>query len=154
MINFFKKLFRSNKTKCPRCLGKGKVELIDIIRLKKEAFWLPGKCAYCNGKGKVPPARIAKVDVGLEYLTTDLSSAERQRILSGKTDALERANDLKESIHEIVQKIEYLYYIQNKEPDQIADCFINEHRGIGYNPDEKTELVNYIKKVIKSKLRD
>lgn len=153
-MNFFKRLFHSNMTECPRCLGKGNVDLEDIIRLKKEAFWIPGKCAYCNGKGKVPPARIAKVDVGLEYLTTDLSSEERYRILSGKTDALERANDLKESIHEIVRDIEHLYYIQNKEPDEIADYFISERRGIGYTPEEKNELVRYIKKVIKSKLRN
>ena len=40
----------SNLIDCPRCLGKGHVDLQDIKRLRRELFWEPGPhCAYCDG---------------------------------------------------------------------------------------------------------
>gem|GEM_PF-3952331 len=30
-MNFIKRLFRSNMVDCPRCLGKGKVDLEDLL---------------------------------------------------------------------------------------------------------------------------
>ncbi len=52
-----------NKTKCPRCLGNGYVDLNDIKRLKKELDWLPGQCTYCHGKGKVSYHKLVTVSV-------------------------------------------------------------------------------------------
>lgn len=38
---------------CPRCLGKGIVEVEDIERLSMKLFWQPGECRYCEGVGLV-----------------------------------------------------------------------------------------------------
>jgi len=38
---------------CPRCLGKGYVDLDDIRRLSMEHQWSPGSCLYCNAQGRV-----------------------------------------------------------------------------------------------------
>lgn len=38
---------------CPRCLGKGFVDLNDIKRLGKEEDWIQGCCKYCDGNGEV-----------------------------------------------------------------------------------------------------
>lgn len=139
---------------CPRCLGKGKVDLEDIRRLKKELFWGPGKCAYCNGMGKVHPGRKEKPGADLEYLTTDLSSRERHKIITGDEDALKRANEYKESIQDLIKEIEYLYYIENKEPNEIADYFFHRQRQHVYSESEKQEIIDYVEKVIKSKLKN
>ena len=137
---------------CPRCLGKGKVDLEDIKRLKKELFWGPGKCAYCNGIGKVPPDRIEKVRADFEYLTTDLSSWERHKVISGDKEALKRANMQKELVEECVKEIEHLYYIKNLEPSEIADYLFQKLNKHVYSDWEKKEMVDYIEKVLKSKL--
>ena len=38
---------------CPRCIGKGFVDLNDIKRLGKEEDWIQGCCKYCDGNGEV-----------------------------------------------------------------------------------------------------
>lgn len=139
---------------CPRCLGKGDVDLEDIKRLKKELFWRTGKCAYCNGIGKVPPDRIRKIPADLEYLTTDLSSIERHKVINGNRDALQRANDYKEVIQKSIEEIENLYYIENMEPNEIAEHFFRKQRQHIYSAADKREIIDYIEKVIKSKLKN
>jgi len=153
-MNILNQIFRRNMVDCPRCLGKGKVDLEDIKRLKKELFWIPGKCAYCNGIGKVPPNRIEKISVDLEYLTTDLSSLERNRLINGNEDALKRAAQHRELVQKFIEQIEHLYYIENKEPDEIADCIFHKQNILVHSPDEKQELIDYISKVIRSKLKN
>ena len=153
-MKFINRIFRSNMVDCPRCLGKGKVDLEDIKRLKKELFWAPGKCAYCNGIGKVPPDRIEKLSADFEYLTTDLPSWERHKVISGDSDALNRAREYKEVIQKIIEEIEHLYYIENKEPGEIADYFFQKQGQLVYSTSEKQDLVDYIEKVIKSKLKN
>jgi hypothetical protein len=138
---------------CPRCLGKGEVDLQDIKRLKKELFWTPGKCAYCNGIGKVPPGRLEKVSAGFEYLTTDLSSWERHKVINGNPHALERADEYKELIQNFIKEIEHLYYIENKEPAEIAASIFHERGLRVFSQSENQELIDYIEKVIKSKLK-
>lgn len=152
-MNFLNRIFRSNMVDCPRCLGKGNVDLEDIKRLKKELFWAPGKCAYCNGLGKVPPDRIDKVSADLEYLTKDLPSWERHKVINGDQEALKRANEFKEIIQSFVRDIERLYYIENKEPNEIADHISHLNGQYFYSASEKQELIDYIEKVIKSKLK-
>ncbi len=153
-MNFLNRIFRSNMVDCPRCLGKGKVDSEDIKRLKKELFWAPGKCAYCNGNGKVPPDRIEKLEVDFEYLTTDLSSSERHKIITGDGDAYQRAKEFKELIHDFIKEIEHLYFIENKEPSEIADHFFHKHHQPTYSESEKQELIKYVEKVIESKLKN
>jgi hypothetical protein len=135
-------------------LGKGHVDQEDIRRLKKEAFWIPGQCAYCNGLGKVPPDRIEKVRVDFEYLTTDLPSWERFKVITGDKDALARAKTHTETVLNFVEDIEHLYYIENKEPYEIADHFFQKHGHNSYSEAEKQQIVDYVKKVITSKLKE
>lgn len=139
---------------CPRCLGKGKVDLEDIKRLKKELFWRPGKCAYCNGIGKVPPGRIKKLSADFEYLTVDLLSSERYKVINGDADALKRAGEYKEVIQKFIEKIEHLYYIENMEPGEIADHFFHKQGQPVYSSSQKQEITDYVEKVIKSKLKN
>jgi len=152
-MNFINRIFGSNMVDCPRCLGKGKVDWEDIKRLKKELFWAPGKCAYCNGVGKVPPGRIEKLSADFEYLTTDLPSWERYKVINGDEEALKRANAFKDLIQKTIQEIEHLYYIENKEPNEIADHFFHQQGRYVYSENEQQEIINYIEKVIKSKLK-
>jgi hypothetical protein len=139
---------------CPRCRGKGQVDFEDINRLKKELFWAPGKCAYCNGIGKVPPNRMENVSVDLEYLTTDLSSWERHKVINRDEDALDRANKFKELVQNLVEEIERLYYIELKEPGEIADHLFHKHRQHVYSAIDKQAMIDYIEKAIKSKLKE
>jgi hypothetical protein len=152
-MNFINRIFRRNMVDCPRCLGKGKVDLEDIKRLKKELFWAPGKCAYCNGIGKVPPDRLEKVSTDFEYLTTDIPSWERHKVINGDRDALRSANEFKELIQNIIGEIEHLYYIDNKEPNEIAEYIFHKQGRHIFSQPEKQELIDYIEKVIKSKLK-
>lgn len=150
-MNLLQRFFRRNMVDCPRCLGKGHVDWADIKRLQKEGFWIPGKCAYCNELGKVPPDRLEQVPVGMEYLTTDLSSWERNKLINGNADALKRANETTAQVLEIIKEIEHLYYIQNLEFSDIADYFFKKHGQLDYSPFEKQELIDYVERVIKSK---
>lgn len=153
-MKFINRIFRSNMVDCPRCLGKGKVDFEDIKRLKKELFWAPGKCAYCNGIGKVPPDTMEKLSADFEYLTTDLTSLERHKVINANVDALTRAKEFKEEIQKIVEEIEYLYYIENKEPSEIADHLFHKRDQFVYSASEKQELIDYVETVIKSKLKN
>lgn len=152
-MSLINRIFRRNMVDCPRCLGKGKVDLGDIKRLKKELFWGPGKCAYCNGIGKVPPDRPEKVNTDFEYLTTALPSWERHKVINGDKDALKRAEEFKELIKNIIQEIEHLYYIENKESGEIAEHIFHKQGQQVFSQSEKQVLINYIEKIIKSKLK-
>jgi len=134
---------------CPRCLGKGHVDIDDIKRLRKELFWGPGKCAYCNAIGKVPQDRIEKIDAGFEYLTTDLTSTERHKVINSDEEALERANTFKKEVQKLIEEIRNQYYIENKEPDEIADFLFNKHGRLVFPPSKRSETIKYIEKVIK-----
>lgn len=150
-MNFISRIFRRNMVDCPRCLGKGHVDEEDIKRLKKELFWAPGKCAYCNGIGKVPPDRIEKISADFSYLTTDLSSTERHKVINGDAEALQRAEQHKNEVEKFIEEIVHLYYIENKEPLQIADHFL-AIQGVYVIPEsEKQEIIAYIEKVIRKR---
>jgi len=151
MMSILNRFFRRNMIECPRCLGKGEVDLEDIKRLKKELFWAPGKCAYCNGVGKVTPDRIEKLPADFEYLTTDLPSSERFKVINGDEDALNRAWKFREQVHGFIEEIVQLYYIDNKEPGEIADYFFQKHGQFVYSDSERNEIIDYVEKVIKSK---
>lgn len=62
----FLELFPPNErgiTTCPRCLGKGIVQNLDIIRLNMQAYWGAGDCFYCDGVGKVNIQKFQTHDV-------------------------------------------------------------------------------------------
>ena len=146
-------IFRSNMVDCPRCLGKGIVDMEDIKRLNKELYWQPGKCAYCNGLTKVPPDRIGKLSADFEYLTADLPSRERLNLINGDEDAMRRADEFKEAVGKMIEEIEHMYYLENMEPGEIADNFFHQQGQFVYSESEKQEVVDFVEKVIKSKLK-
>lgn len=150
-MNFINRICRSNMVDCPRCLGKGDVDDNDIKRLKKELFWAPGKCAYCNGNGKVPPDRIEKISADIEYLTTDLPSWERHKVINGDAEAMNRAGEFKQAILQLAHEVEQLYYINNMEPADIATHLYRKHGQLVYDEDEKQRFIHYIKTIINSK---
>jgi hypothetical protein len=47
---------------CPRCLGKGFVDLNDIKRLGMETRWEQGACPYCGGQGNVKRGKTIEKD--------------------------------------------------------------------------------------------
>jgi hypothetical protein len=89
-MNFLRKFFKRDIATviCPRCLGKGEVDVNDIKRLGRELARVPGPCAYCNEIGKVESHLISKVDVDEAYLTTALSDAERKKVFNGNRKAV------------------------------------------------------------------
>ena len=151
-MRFLIRLFNSNKVDCPRCLGKGVVDVKDIKRLKKELYWAPGKCAYCNGAGKVPSKRISTINFDTEYLTIDLPKGERKKLIKGDVEALQRAKEYQAETEKIIKEIEYFHYIKNQEANQIADYFLRKYRIPDISTTERQELLEYIETVIKNKL--
>ncbi len=47
---------------CPRCYGKGFVDLNDIKRLGMEGRWSQGYCKYCDGEGDVKKGQTKELD--------------------------------------------------------------------------------------------
>jgi tRNA C32,U32 (ribose-2'-O)-methylase TrmJ len=101
--------------------------------------------------GKVPPDRPEKVSADFEYLTTGLSFWERHKVINGDRNALKRASDLKELIQNIIEEIEHMYFIENKEPGEIAEHIFHMQGRQVFSQSEKQELVDFIENVIKSK---
>ena len=108
-MNLFSKIFKSNKIECPRCLGKGHVDLNDIKRLKKEIQWKSGKCAYCNGKGKVNSKILSKVPFDNIYLGNNLPKEERNRIFNNDSGAIKRGIEYENNIEIITQQVNFLF---------------------------------------------
>lgn len=156
-MSFFSRLFGQRKPtiQCPRCLGKGHVDMDDIKRLNKELRWEPGTCAYCNGKGKVDPGMIDQVAVDTSYLTSDLPKEERQRIIDNDSEAHARGRMIDAQVNNAIHEIIYLYFICELDTDKIADFFLltgaNELRRNGTYEKEKVELMDYVNRVIASK---
>ena len=75
----FGKMINSDKNEmiCPRCLGKGFVDLYDIKRLDREDVWGQGYCRYCDAEGFVErgkPKRInpRRIDIGPGFHESDI----------------------------------------------------------------------------------
>ena len=47
---------------CPRCFGKGFVDLLDIRRLGMKGKWGQGWCRLCDATGKVPVGLTKRVN--------------------------------------------------------------------------------------------
>ncbi len=150
-MSILSRFFNRKKIECPRCLGKGVVDLDDIKRLDKELHWLPGKCAYCNGRGKVSSSILAKVSEGNSYLTTDLSKQERNRLLNADEDAVLRANNYDLQIKNFIKQIEHLYFAGNMNLEQIVDFYSMPGPESDTSLTEREDLRAYIEKVINRK---
>lgn len=150
-MNLINKLFNSSKVNCPRCLGKGNVDLEDIKRLKKELFWLPGKCAYCNGLGKVSSKMLAKVSVDNSYLTIDITQEERNKLINNDPDTVKRANHFENELDGFIKQVEYLHFVANLDAIKIADFYLIPKTKNEISPNEKEDLRNHIELIINHK---
>lgn len=66
---------------CPRCVGKGFVDLNDIKRLDREDVWGMGYCRYCDGQGFVERGKTKlinprRTDIGPGYHAVDYDLGE------------------------------------------------------------------------------
>lgn len=147
-MSFFKRLFgRSAATvECPRCLGKGHVDMDDIKRLGQELRWMPGKCAYCKGKGKVDPEMVSKVRVNESYLTNNLSGSERARLINGDPAALERGVELGKKTDELIQQIRSFYFVNKLDVEQIAELYLQALPR--RTSKQKAEMIDFIQRVV------
>lgn len=67
----------SNSMTCPRCYGKGFVDLNDIKRLGMEQEWGQGFCRYCEGEGEVEKGKTKiqnplRTDIGPVWHESDI----------------------------------------------------------------------------------
>ncbi len=105
IFNFFKR----SDIKCPRCLGKGFVDLEDIIRLNRQLKWVPAPCAYCNASGRVEKEILSKVAVDCMYLTIDLPESVIEKIKQGDTETIEKGKERERFIDHLIQYAEQHY---------------------------------------------
>lgn len=147
-MNFLNKLFNKPLIDCPRCLGKGNVDLDDIKRLKQELKWLPGPCAYCNGKGKVPSDFPNKISADNVYLTSDLTLEERKKVVSRDAEIIKILQVRNNQADDFIRQVLYLYFIGNLEIDKIIEFYSIPRYDEEMNLEQKKELAEYIGKII------
>jgi hypothetical protein len=129
-MNFLQRLFNrqpKETTECPRCLGKGHVDMDDIKRLGRHLRWVPAKCAYCNGAGRVLVDIINKVAVDEAYLTVDLPRGERELLFAGDAGAIQRGENWKIEIEMLITNIRMLHFEQNYSAEAVADILIESY---------------------------
>ena len=150
-MNFFNSLSGKKLTDCPRCLGKGQIDIDDIKRLKRELKWVPGKCAYCNGNGKVDSALPEKLPADFAYLTTNLTDDERKRVLKKDSGAMLRAEAFDNQTDAFIMQVEYLYFQCNLDYNKIADFFLLPRQASEVPFSERTEMIDYIRDIARLK---
>lgn len=151
-MNFLTRLFGKNEElkQCPRCLGKGHVDLNDIKRLNRELQWNPGQCAYCNGSGKVDSKIESTVPVDAAYLVLNLTEHERKKVINGHPDAIERGKKYEEAVHTFINQITYLHFEGRLTPAQIARFFLIGDNETD-NAEKRQEMIDYIQRVIEKR---
>jgi len=149
-MSFFSKLFTSSESliECPRCLGKGHVDVDDIKRLNKKLKWLPGKCAYCNGAGRVTTKIKDNVPVDTTYLSTDLPEHETQMLINGHPDAWERALTYDEQMNDFISQIYYLHFNAGLAAFKIAEFYLLSKKDDDSYKQELTELTEDIENML------
>ena len=146
---FLSKLFhRTPKVECPRCLGKGFVDLADIERLDRKFKWLPGPCAYCSGKGKVPEDRPEKVPVNTTFLATNLPASELKRLFNGDVNALNRAKEYEKHLDDLILEIRRLHFVEGWDRGKMLDYYFSKYAASLNNEYHKNEFSNFINLVL------
>ncbi|MBE8725712.1 hypothetical protein [Flavobacterium hungaricum] len=144
IFNFFKK----SNVECPRCLGKGLVDLEDIRRLNKQLKWVPAPCAYCNGAGKVNKELLSKVAVDCAYLTIDLPESEIEKIKEGDRETIEKGRQRDLFVDNLIQFVEHQHLSHDMNVQDIANLYLStEDEKAAFSVDKKS-LVLYIQKII------
>ncbi|MFC4818596.1 hypothetical protein [Flavobacterium sp. GCM10023249] len=147
-MNLFQRIFKKPTVVCPRCLGKGHVDLNDIQRLNKELYWLPGKCAYCSGNGKVHEDTVTTLPVDSSYLTISLSKMEQWKLIGGNQQAKKRGEIYQETLSEIIEDIVRQHYIEGLTLDAIADLHFSRFKLSRVTDQMKKDFLEYAEKVI------
>ena len=134
----------NNLIDCPRCLGKGHVDLQDIKRLRRELFWEPGPhCAYCDGKKVVELDFATNINADDWFITSDVDQEILQRYLDKDPKVIKEAREMEENIRFILDFIYNLYINEDKERGEIVNLLL-QHLKI-----TKKEAEDYVDSVIK-----
>lgn len=144
-------MFNLAKTECPRCLGKGIVDLEDIKRLKRQLKWEPGECAYCSGKGVVKKSAINNVAVDTTYLSIDIDTPEHKRLLNGDRAALERAEWYELKLDLMIEQIRFLSTKANMDSTSIAEFFKIGDEALSRDEIALNEFRDYVERIIENK---
>jgi len=150
-MTIFNFLFRKSNTECPRCLGKGFVDLDDIRRLNKVLKWTPAPCAYCLGSGKVATEMLSKVPVDYTYLTIDLPESEMDKIKEGDEETLEKGRIHELFLDDLIKYIEQQYLNNKMDAESIADLYLSTKDETALFSLERKNLIQYIEKIIQLK---
>ena len=111
---------------CPRCLGKGNVNLQDIKRLRREYFWIIGPhCAFCNGKKQVKFSFANKFNADDWFITSDLPPDQYQKYINGD----------KTLIDEIKNQEQLTYFVGN--------FIMDYHYNKGFDKETILKLLSY-----------
>lgn len=150
-MSFINRLFSKSKIECPRCLGKGNVDLDDIKRLKKELLWSPAACAYCEGTGKVQSNMESKVSVDTTYLSIELSAQERRKLINNDADALYRAELCDAQANGFIKEVNYLYHECKLDVNKILGLFLLHLSEAEIRDEKEEELRDSIQSIIRQK---
>jgi hypothetical protein len=152
-MNFFRRLFGkpdapdANAVECPRCLGKGHVDMNDIKRLGQELRWKPGRCAFCNGFGRVDPDVLGKVAVNEGYLTTNLSNADRKQLFNGDERALEKMWEHNSKMDSFILEVRRAHVDEGLSAEQITESLIKSNPVVLFKM-RRAEILAYIRRVL------
>ena len=130
---------------CPRCLGKGYVDLNDIKRLRRELYWEPGPhCAYCDGKKIVAFDFASKINPDDWFITSDVDKLLLKRYLKREPKAIREVKKMEDFMVGLVNCIYHLYVNEDKNRSEIVDLLIKDS-GV-----PKKEAEEYVDKVIRA----
>lgn len=135
----------SKQETCPRCLGKGYVDDLDIKRLKRELEWVAGSCAYCKGVGLVSIQIINNIPVDEAYLTMNLDEESRIKFLNRNSSELRKAAQQKFVINKMSKRIIDLYKNERLSVLEITNILMQEYK---FEENETKELEDWVNKVI------
>ncbi|WP_379826420.1 hypothetical protein [Flavobacterium notoginsengisoli] len=143
--------FKRSAIVCPRCLGKGFVDLEDIIRLKRQLKWVPAPCAYCNATGKAEKEMLSKVAVDCMYLTIDLPESVIDKIKEVDKETIEKGKQRERFVDHLIQYAQDRYFNQKMDAESIANLYLSTEEENAAFSVTKEELIKYVQGVIELK---
>ncbi len=95
---------------------------------------------------------ISRIEVDCSYLTNDISSVERRRLINRDTDALSRAEYFEASLEYQIKQIVYLYEVGKMKHVEIMEFFFLNEEERDDLEENKSEFLEYVKQVIEFKV--